>query len=76
MMNCPCCNNEMEMGYLMCSNGERIYWQEKKGNKIKMHYTKSGIENDGGVILTNNNDILKPIVAWNCKDCKKILVEY
>lgn len=66
-MKCPCCDQEMESGYLQ--TGTRIAWT-KKIHKVSLRPRK------GEIMLENN--VFKGVnfQAYICKQCKKVLLDY
>lgn len=66
-MNCPCCNAEMEKGYLQ--SNRMILWAKKK-HKISL------LPRDGEVVIGENFFSVVALEAHICKQCKKVLVDY
>ncbi|WP_313758383.1 PF20097 family protein [Tissierella sp.] len=66
-MNCPICNNEMEQGFLQ--GIKRVAW-------VKKHHKISLLPKQGEILLENN--VVKDFIflAWICKKCKKVVVDY
>lgn len=66
-MNCPNCNTKMEKGFLQ--GMRRVAW-------VKKHHKVSLLPKQGEILLENNtiNDFV--FLAWICKECKKIVVDY
>ncbi len=67
MMRCPCCNQEMEKGFLQ--GGNILVWVKKK------HYL-SLLPKEGEVLLDKNYLTGSFLPAWICKDCRKVTAEY
>ncbi len=71
MKKCPYCGKEMELGYIQSRDG--VYWCVKKRPvaaipPILQEYIElatSGESFSGGAVE-----------AYNCPDCKKIVVDY
>lgn len=70
-MKCPYCNEEMNLGYIQCRDG--VYWSEKKRLVAAMPPVA-----DGSVDLRAIEDgqYKYYTVAYNCPECKKILIDY
>lgn len=66
-MKCPCCDNEMEAGFLQ--GMQRIAW-------VKKPYKISLLPKQGEVMLENNT--VKSVIfpASICKSCKQIVLDY
>ncbi len=66
-MKCPCCNQEMEAGYLQ--TGTRIAWTREL-HKFSL------LPRKGEVILENNVFKGVDFHAQICKHCKKVVLDY
>ena len=66
-MKCPCCNREMESGFLQTA--QRVSW-------VKSPHLLSLMPRDGEVSLGNNGFGGLSFVAYICKACKKVVVDY
>lgn len=72
-MICPYCNNHMIAGYIQCRDG--VYWSEKERivaalpplNKKSLNLTKED---------SFNAFSGKSVLAYNCINCKKIIIDY
>lgn len=69
-MKCPYCVEKMESGELKSKNGARLHWQPDNKNIFKVHYTKSGVEDSGGIILGYTYNTSQRILAYSCKQFK------
>ena len=70
-MKCPYCGKEMEKGLIHGRN--EINWI--KGEKRRI-FASSEIHNDAVVLSELSFMKGSAVVAYNCKDCKKILIDY
>lgn len=69
-MLCPYCNKTMEYGVIQSPT--EISWCEKK-----RFFACKDFNNIYALILSNSNFIRgSTIIAFNCTDCKKILIDY
>ena len=70
-MKCPYCNSEMEKG-LIQSNNELSWF---KGEKRK--FFGRAFMYDDSVVLSEMSYIKgSACIAYNCPDCKKIIIDY
>ncbi len=69
-MKCPYCNNDMKQGYIQSNNG--LTWAPKRHLIPALSfYDKNGI------LLTNEgSDNFQTVYAYNCDECKKVVIEY
>ena len=69
-MNCPYCGKEMEKGYLQARDG--IAWNKKERRVAALSMMGSDLA------LAKASGIYSGAVAiaYNCKECKKIIVDY
>lgn len=71
-MICPYCNKEMECGVIQSPN--ELNWREKKRFLIGTEF------NGDAIVLSPGNFISffigSTVIAFNCLDCKKILIDY
>ena len=70
-MKCPICGGEMEYGLIQCSSP--ISWL--KTDKRRWVYSPKLYE---GSVSLSAASMFKgsAVVAYNCRDCKKILIDY
>lgn len=66
-MKCQYCDADMENGFLQCM--KRIAW-------VKAPHKASILPKQGEVLLENNTVKDCLLVAYICKFCKKIVVDY
>ena len=69
-MNCPYCGKEMELGFVQSRDG--VTWADKK-------YLVKALSNlhPGSISLSNGaNDSGTAVYAYNCSDCKKVIIDY
>lgn len=66
-MNCPCCNTEMERGFLQ--GGRMLLWAKRR-HKLSL------LPRDEDVVLGENYFAAVTLKAYICKQCKKVLVDY
>lgn len=79
-MMCPYCNEEMQKGEIQCRQGGMIYWQPREVNYgiTKKRYSKRGVQRHGGIVLSPHQMyvISKPLIAYHCPSCKKVVIDY
>ena len=69
-MNCPYCNNEMELGYIQCRDG--VTWTPKKQLVAAL-----SILGKGSVSLENGAaENSRTVYAYHCNECKKVVIDY
>ena len=66
-MKCPICGKEMEKGYIQ--SGRTAFFTTKK----KHVFFVAGSQD---VVLTEDNFTCPTGDAYNCKECKKIIIDY
>ena len=69
-MKCPYCNIEMEKGYIQCRDG--VTWTPKK----QLLSSLSVLGKNSIQIANGASDDYKTVYAYNCHECKKIVIEY
>ena len=68
-MKCPCCDQEMVLGYIQCRDG--VYWTPKK--QFVAALASLG---RGAVPLSNGaSDTGNAVYAWRCAACRKIVID-
>ena len=67
-MNCPYCNNEMELGYIQCRDG--ITWTPKK----QLIAALSVFGKDS--MPLNNSNSHNTVYAYKCATCRKVIIDY
>ena len=67
-MNCPVCGKEMTAGYLQSARA--VYFCEDEQEHLFIR------PNDKIAMLTRDNLTAPTGIAWCCRDCKKVLVDY
>lgn len=67
-MNCPKCEKSMEKG-CMNTGGYRLLWSRRR-NRM------SNLAEEGDVVLQRHLQIKSQTVAWLCRACQTIVVEY
>lgn len=73
-MNCPCCGNEMEPGYIQCRDG--VYWSRKRRAVPALPPLKHNS------IRLGTPDEINPfaggyaVEVYCCPDCKKMVIDY
>ena len=70
-MNCPYCNNEMEKGLIQ--SPQELNWI--KGEKRKF-FTRAFLHKDSIVLSELSMMKGSACVAYNCSNCKKIVIDY
>lgn len=80
-MICPICNENMENGIINIPSGMKnpinLYPYDVFMQKAFMPFTKKGIEKAGGVVLLIDQSLMMPhINAYNCRKCRKIIIDY
>ena len=76
-MNCPYCNEKMEIGEMRSQQGCMIYWEPLSKDINKMRLTKSSVEKHDGIILANaHHNMSNLIKGYVCKSCKKYIMSY
>lgn len=80
-MKCPLCEKEMIKGEVSIKGlGGVIYWVKEgyiNNHPFKTVQSKKEIKDNGGVIIsTQNSTISETLVAYNCDNCKKIVINY
>ncbi len=70
-MNCPYCNTEMELGYIQCRDG--VIWDRQKRTVAALPSFRNS-----AIVLGSGNGLFSgaSVTAYNCKKCKKIVIEY
>lgn len=66
-MICPCCNVEMEKGYLQA--GQIMLWAKKK-HKVSL------LPKEGEVLIAKDYFFGVALDAYICKGCKKVVADY
>ena len=69
-MKCPCCNREMELGYIQCRDG--VTWTKKKYFWLAF----SSWQIDSVSLANGAAKNSRAVYAYNCSDCKKIVIDY
>lgn len=67
---CPYCGKEMELGYIQCRDG--VTWTPKKQLVASLSFFGNGsvrIENGAA-------DNSTAVYAYNCPECKKVIIDY
>jgi hypothetical protein len=72
-MNCPYCQKEMEAGYI-CTNGGRS--RRSEWLPLTKKPFLGMVVLGGGIKLGSKDDPWLRIKAFNCTQCKKIIVDY
>ena len=67
-MKCPYCNNEMECGWIQ-SNKQVFYTNSET-------YLPIPIAKKDDIKLTANRISPAKCYAWNCRSCRKIIIDY
>ena len=67
-MNCPVCGKEMTEGFLQAPRA--VYFSEEQ---LEHFFIRP---NDKLALLTCNNFTAPVGIAWRCRDCKKVVVDY
>lgn len=81
-MNCPYCGNLMEEGEISITGGfgGTIYWVPKgytDKHWSKMTQLPRTIEKEGGFIISGQTtNVSESLVAYQCPQCKKIIISY
>lgn len=79
-MNCPYCNQLLTKGEILSQQGSMIYWQPENSVQglNKLRFTQRGVKKYGGIILSKFqiNIIEDCLIAYNCLECKKVIIDY
>lgn len=67
-MNCPYCNKEMYRGFIQSPH--EINWSPKK------HFISSAFDSDKIVLAEQSFLKGSTLVAYCCKNCQKIIIDY
>ena len=71
-MLCPYCGKEMTKGFLQCRDG--LWWSEKERPVAALpFFSGERIDLSGGAAGAFSGSAT---VAWCCKGCEKIIVDY
>lgn len=70
-MKCPYCNEEMELGYIQCRDG--VIWDTQNRLVAALPSVRSN-----SIALCSGQGIFSgaSVLAYNCKKCKKIVINY
>ena len=68
-MNCPVCGKEMTAGMLHA--GRAVYFDDEEHSYLMLRPKGSAV-----LLTTENFSDPKNDVAWCCRDCKKVVVDY
>ena len=70
-MNCSCCSEEMEWGYIQCRDG--VVWDSKKSMVAALPSIR-----ENAIVLGSGGGPFSgaAVPAYHCKRCKKIVIEY
>jgi predicted RNA-binding Zn-ribbon protein involved in translation (DUF1610 family) len=68
-MKCPYCGKDMIYGVIQ--SPQEINWKPKKAKIFG-----AGFFHKDSIVLSDFNSCGSAIIAYNCQDCKKILVNY
>lgn len=69
-MKCPCCDKEMELGYIQCRDG--VYWTPKK-----QFVAALSCFGKGSTSLANGAaDNADAVYAYKCESCRKVVIDY
>lgn len=75
-MKCPYCGNEMELGNVCARGGGGLYWLPE-GKAIKFTVSNKKIEDHGGIVLVNCNEVgMLEHSAYICHTCRKLLMDF
>ncbi|MBR2412906.1 MAG: hypothetical protein IKB13_00205 [Clostridia bacterium] len=69
-MNCPYCNNEMEIGYIQCRDG--VHWTPKK----QLVAALSFLGKDSISLANGAADNANTVFAYKCGACEKVIIDY
>lgn len=69
-MKCPCCDKEMELGYIQCRDG--VYWTPKKQFVAAL----SCFGKDSTSLANGAADNGKTVYAYKCAPCRKVVIDY
>lgn len=67
-MKCPYCDKEMEKGFVQSARTV-LYTTEKNEGLFT-------IKAKGDIVLTSNNWTNPTCIAYHCRDCKKVVIDY
>lgn len=67
-MKCPCCGKEMVSGFVQ--SARRILFTEVKNESW------FDIKGSDDVVLSTHNWTNPTCIAYNCDDCKKVVIDY
>ena len=64
-MKCPCCDREMDLGYIQCRDG--VTWTAKRCLVPALsRLSKGSVALSGGTTVQ----------AYRCDGCKKVIIDY
>lgn len=78
-MICPNCNEEMEKGVIVVYDTFYTRWFSKDifMKKTCLPISKKSTEKAGGIVLpVDQSCMISHINAYNCKKCRKIIIDY
>lgn len=67
-MRCPFCDNEMTKGWVQSARRVLFTTHKNDGGFV--------IKDKSDVVLTMNNFFSPTAIAYHCKDCRKVVVDY
>lgn len=67
-MNCPFCGKEMEQGFVQ--SARRVLYTAQKNEG------PFSIKAKGDIVLTANNWVNPTCVAYHCRSCKRVVIDY
>lgn len=68
-MKCPCCGKDMEKGFVQSTR--RLFFNIKEFK----HFWED-IDQKDSILLSSNNWTNPTAIAYNCQDCKKVVIDY
>ncbi|MEA5040334.1 MAG: PF20097 family protein [Clostridiaceae bacterium] len=70
-MKCPYCDEEMQLGYIQCRDG--VIWDTKKRIVAALPSIRSS-----SIALGSGDGPFSgsSVLAYNCENCKKIVIDY
>ncbi len=76
-MNCPYCDEKMEIGEMRSQQGCMIFWEPLSNDIFKTRLTKASVKKHDGIILSNAHHNMSDLIkGYVCKNCKKYMMSY
>lgn len=73
-MKCPCCGNEMTVGFVQSTR--RIRFTTEKNESWFDLCEMLQLQPKDEIVLSFDNWTHPTCIAYHCSDCKKVLIDY